>query len=96
MATANTAPSTARAGQLPPLRGTGSTITAYLQNPAEGLLPENTVFTPASYHSGLHIAYLGPPTIGVGVSSFGTHELLQGHVQVVASPFVDGHRSFLD
>lgn len=72
VATTNTVPASARAGQLPPLRGTGSTITAYLQNPAEGLLPANTVFTQASYHSGLHIAYLGPPTIGVGVSSFGT------------------------
>jgi len=72
VATTNTAPSSARAGQLPPLRGTGSTITAYLQNPAEGLLPANTVFTPATYHPSLHIAYLGPPTIGVGVSSFGT------------------------
>jgi Tol biopolymer transport system component len=72
VATTNTAPSSARAGQLPPLRGTGSTITAYLQNPAEGLLPASTVFTPATYHPSLHIAYLGPPTIGVGVSSFGT------------------------
>jgi len=72
VATTNTVPSSARAGQLPPLRGTGSTITAYLQNPAEGLLPPNTVFTPATYHPALHIAYLGPPTIGVGVSSFGT------------------------
>ncbi len=71
VATTNTAPSSARAGQLPPLRGTGSTITAYLQNPAEGLLPSNTVFTPAAYRSNLHIAYLGPPTIGIGVSSFG-------------------------
>ena len=72
VATTNTAPSSARAGQLPPLRGTGSTITAYLQNPAEGLLPASTVFTPATYKPSLHIAYLGPPTIGVGVSSFGT------------------------
>jgi len=72
VATTNTAPSSARAGQLPPLRGTGSTITAYLQNPAEGLLPANTVFTPATYRPNLHIAYLGPPTIGVGVGSFGT------------------------
>jgi Tol biopolymer transport system component len=69
--TTNTAPSSARAGQLPPLRGTGSTITAYLQNPSEGLLPANTIFQQAKYHSALHIAYLGPPTIGVGVSSFG-------------------------
>jgi hypothetical protein len=73
VATTDTVPSTARAGQLPPLRGTGSTITAYLQNPAEGLLPADTIFTPAKYHSGLHIAYLGPPTIGVSAGGgFGT------------------------
>jgi hypothetical protein len=70
--TTSTVPASARAGQLPPLRGTGSTITAYLQNPAEGLLPADTVFKQADYHSGLHIAYLGPPTIGVGTGSFGT------------------------
>ena len=35
VATTNTAPASARAGQLPPLRGTGSTITAYMQNPSE-------------------------------------------------------------
>lgn len=72
VAMSNTAPASARAGQLPPLRGTGSTITAYLQNPAEGLLPANTVFPGASYKPSLHIAYLGPPTIGVGTGSFGT------------------------
>jgi Tol biopolymer transport system component len=72
VSTTNTAPSSSRAGQLPPLRGTGSTITAYLQNPAEGLPPANATFQHASYHPSLHIAYLGPPTIGVGVSSYGT------------------------
>jgi len=73
VATTDTVPSTARAGQLPPLRGTGSTITAYLQNPAEGLLPADTIFAPARYHPGLHIAYLGPPTIGVSAGGgFGT------------------------
>ena len=47
-------------------------ITAYLQQPEEGLLPANTVFTHRGYHPSLHVAYLGPPTIGVGVGSFGT------------------------
>jgi hypothetical protein len=59
------------AGQLPPLRGTGSTITAYLQNPTEGLLPTNTNFTQGTYKPALHLAYLGPPTIGVAVGSYG-------------------------
>jgi hypothetical protein len=61
-----------RAAQLPPLRGTGSTITAYLEQPAAGLLAENTHFQTAPVSSALHLAYLGPPTIGIGVSSFGT------------------------
>jgi hypothetical protein len=65
-------PEASRAAQLPPLRGTGSTITAYLEQPAAGLLPENTRFQTAPVSNALHLAYLGPPTIGVGVSSFGT------------------------
>jgi WD40 repeat protein len=62
----------ARAGQLPPLRGTGSAITAYLERPDQGLLPENASFGEARYSPALHLAYLGPPSIGIGVSSFGT------------------------
>ncbi|HMC22420.1 MAG TPA: peptidase S9, partial [Thermoanaerobaculia bacterium] len=65
-------PEASRAAQLPPLRGTGSTITAYLEQPAAGLLAENTRFPTAPVSNALHLAYLGPPTIGVGVSSFGT------------------------
>src|SRR5205807_6326659 len=65
-------PEASRAAQLPPLRGTGSAITAYLEQPAAGLLPETTKFATASVSNSLHLAYLGPPTIGVGVSSFGT------------------------
>src|SRR5438132_1774981 len=65
-------PEASRAAQLPPLRGTGSAITAYLEQPAAGLLPEETKFQTAGVSNALHLAYLGPPTIGVGVSSFGT------------------------
>ena len=65
-------PEASRAAQLPPLRGTGSAITAYLEQPAAGLLPPETHFATAPVSSSLHLAYLGPPTIGVGVSSFGT------------------------
>src|SRR5205085_2769136 len=60
-----------RAAQLPPLRGTGSTITEYLNQPAAGLPPEGTVFRTTGYTPGLHLAYLGPPTLGAGVSSYG-------------------------
>jgi Tol biopolymer transport system component len=65
-------PEASRAAQLPPLRGTGSAITAYLEQPAAGLLAENTRFQTANVSNALHLAYLGPPTIGVGVSTFGT------------------------
>jgi Tol biopolymer transport system component len=66
-----TGSASAAAGQLPPLRGTGSTITAYLQNPAEGLPPVGTTFPETGYKPTLHLAYLGPPTIGVAVGSYG-------------------------
>jgi WD40 repeat protein len=64
----NTAP---RAALLPPLRSTGSEITGYLMRPEEGLPPASTSFTERGYKSDLHLAYLGPPTLGVGVGEFG-------------------------
>ncbi|HEY2829269.1 MAG TPA: BamA/TamA family outer membrane protein [Thermoanaerobaculia bacterium] len=71
-ATQSPAPNeTARAAVLPPLRATGSEITSYLNKPSEGLLPATTVFHETNYKPGLHVAYIGPPTIGAGVSQFG-------------------------
>jgi len=58
-----------RAALLPPLRGTGSEITGYLMRPEEGLPPASTRFTEKAYDPDLRLAYLGPPTLGVGVSS---------------------------
>jgi Tol biopolymer transport system component len=66
--TADTAP---RAALLPPLRGTGSEITAYLMRPEEGLPPASAKFVERGYSSDLHLAYLGPPTLGVGINEFG-------------------------
>jgi len=63
--------SVARAALLPPLRGAGSEITGYLMRPEEGLPPASTTFTERPYSADLHLAYLGPPTLGVGVSTFG-------------------------
>jgi Tol biopolymer transport system component len=60
-----------RAALLPPLRGTGSEITAYLMRPEEGLPPASTQFTERAYSPNLRLAYLGPPTLGVGVNEFG-------------------------
>ena len=65
----NTAP---RAALLPPLRGTGSEITGYLMRPEEGLPPASATFQERDYSANLHLAYLGPPTLGVGISEFGT------------------------
>ncbi|HEX9986728.1 MAG TPA: BamA/TamA family outer membrane protein [Thermoanaerobaculia bacterium] len=62
---------TARAALLPPLRATGSEITSYLQSPQDGLPPENVTFTRSDYDPRLRLAYLGPPTLGVGVGEFG-------------------------
>ncbi|HET7710770.1 MAG TPA: BamA/TamA family outer membrane protein, partial [Thermoanaerobaculia bacterium] len=56
---------------LPPFRATGSAITAYLARPEEGLPPETTVFKRTEYNPALKVAYVGPPTIGVGVDRFG-------------------------
>src|SRR6185436_18497795 len=60
-----------RPALLPPLRGTGSEITAYLSRPEEGLPPSNADFRERPYSSDLHLAYLGPPTLGVGVGAYG-------------------------
>jgi hypothetical protein len=70
---AETAPGVPRAGVLPPARtASAENITAYLTHPQEGLLPANTVFRTRGYSSALHIAYIGPPTVGVATGSYGT------------------------
>ena len=60
-----------RAALLPPLRGTGSEITGYLMRPEEGLPAASTEFRLRPYSANLHLAYLGPPTLGVGVNEYG-------------------------
>ncbi|HEV8659363.1 MAG TPA: BamA/TamA family outer membrane protein [Thermoanaerobaculia bacterium] len=61
----------ARAAVLPPFRAQGSQITTYLQHPEQGLLPATSTFEQRAYSSDLHLAYLGPPTIGVGGDQYG-------------------------
>lgn len=60
-----------RAALLPPLRAAGSEITGYLMRPEEGLPPAATSFAERPYSADLRLAYLGPPTLGVGVNEFG-------------------------
>jgi len=62
---------TPRAAILPPLRATGSEITAYLERPEQGLLPPGTRFRERPYSPGLHIAYIGPPTLGAQSDQYG-------------------------
>ncbi|HEX8411325.1 MAG TPA: BamA/TamA family outer membrane protein [Thermoanaerobaculia bacterium] len=62
---------TPRAALLPPLRGTGSEITGYLMRPEEGLPPASADFVERPYSADLKLAYLGPPTLGVGVGELG-------------------------
>jgi Tol biopolymer transport system component len=61
----------ARAALLPPLRSAGSEITGYLQRPEEGLPPASATFAERSYNPDLKLAYLGPPTLGIGTNEFG-------------------------
>jgi len=72
MASLELPPDSARGGQLPPLRGTGSTITDYLANPVAGLPPATVAYRTVPSSSCLHLAYVGPPSIGVATGSFGT------------------------
>ena len=60
-----------RAAILPPLRATGSEIMTYLEQPSQGLPPGTTGFEQRPYDASLRLAYLGPPTIGVGADQFG-------------------------
>jgi len=60
-----------RAAILPPLRATGSQITSYLSHPEEGLMTSTASFTQSGYSPALHVAYVGPPTLGVGADQFG-------------------------
>lgn len=69
--TAMPADQVARAAVLPPFRAQGSTITGYLQHPEQGLLPTSARFESRPYSADLHLAYLGPPTIGVGGDQYG-------------------------
>ena len=70
----NAAPEAPRAALLPPLRGAGSDVTTYLEHPEQGLLPASAEasFQHLPYQRGLHLAYLGPPSVGVGFGTFGT------------------------
>ncbi|HET7583756.1 MAG TPA: hypothetical protein VFK13_02555 [Gemmatimonadaceae bacterium] len=57
---------------LPPNPPTGTQVVSrYLASPALGL-PSDTTFARTDYHPSLGLEYVGPPSIGVSTSSFGT------------------------
>ncbi|HEY5610879.1 MAG TPA: BamA/TamA family outer membrane protein, partial [Thermoanaerobaculia bacterium] len=61
-----------RASLLPPeLASAAATYTSYLQRPAEGLPSERTRFPTSGYDPDLHLTYLGPPMVGLGVDQSG-------------------------
>ena len=80
---------TPRAAILPPLRATGSEITAYLANPAQGLPPKDIAFEYQRYNPDLRLAYLGPPTIGVAVG--GNYNAVGGTVSAYFSDILGQH-----
>src|SRR5688500_17003137 len=80
---------TPRAAILPPLRATGSEITAYLNSPTQGL-PEPAVrFEQRPYDANLRLAYLGPPTIGASVG--GDYNAIGGTVAAYFSDILGQH-----
>ncbi|HEU4522922.1 MAG TPA: BamA/TamA family outer membrane protein [Thermoanaerobaculia bacterium] len=80
---------TPRAAILPPLRATGSEITAYLNAPEQGLPPVNPRFEQRPYDANLRLAYLGPPTIGAVVG--GGYNAIGGTVAAYFSDILGQH-----
>ncbi|HEX6135821.1 MAG TPA: BamA/TamA family outer membrane protein [Longimicrobiales bacterium] len=65
------APQIARAAILPPVEALGSgLVSSYLADPSTGL-PQQREFATRDYSSRLSLEYIAPPTVGVGVSTFG-------------------------
>jgi len=56
---------------LPPAQRTGQTVAAFLGTPVKGL-PQTTNFPISDYQPSLSLDYVAQPTVGVGISSFGT------------------------
>lgn len=67
------APTATAAGRLPPEPGENAlrVVDSYLSRPELGLLPESRVFASHDYESDIHLANIGPATIGIGRSDFG-------------------------
>jgi len=87
----STATAFAPAATLPPggAAGTGM-VTDYLADVATGLPPAGTTFPTRDYDAGLQLEYVGPPSFGVGMSSFGTG--VAGGVSLFFGDMLGGHQ----
>jgi Tol biopolymer transport system component len=88
-ASLNTLTGIPRAAILPPLRAAGSEITTYLNSPEQGLPPQGAAFEQRPYNADLHLAYLGPPTIGASVG--GGYNAVGGTVSAYFSDILGQH-----
>jgi len=61
------------AGILPPRTTGEGVVYAYLRNQVAGLPSEATAYPTEAYRPKLSLDYLGQPSVGVGVDSFGTY-----------------------
>lgn len=69
--------------------GSGRTVSSYVGDYAAGL-PADTLVQVAPYHGGLKLAYIGPPSLGVGVGGpFGT--TVQGAASVAFTDLLGNH-----
>lgn len=59
------------AGMLPPFRRTNAVVAPFLAEPARGLL-RNPQFATAPYRPKLELDYVAPPSVGIGVGTFGS------------------------
>ncbi|MGH7444358.1 MAG: basic secretory protein-like protein, partial [Longimicrobiales bacterium] len=79
------------AAVLPPVEAAGSGLVfEYLNDPLRGLPPANVAYDVTGYNPNLALDFIGPPSFGVGVSSFGTG--LVGGVSAYFSDMLGDHQ----
>jgi hypothetical protein len=79
------------AGILPPVDAVGAGLVAsYLNQPREGLPAADVQYAVSDYSAGLQLDFLGPPSVGIGVSTFGTG--LVGGVSAYFSDMMGNHQ----
>jgi Tol biopolymer transport system component len=79
------------AGILPPRTAADGTVHAYLRSPTAGLPPVTTAASlePEPYKPRLSLDFIGQPTLGVGVDSFGSY--VGGGISAAFSDILGNH-----